>query len=407
MHGTRRDPAKFFFKRICTKYGDNNIPTLRAREGAPDRGAHNKVETLADHWVDVFNGRTDQPGDIKSYVDKFKDQWETQDLSDIDKAITEPEVMAAIGKWKLGKACGPDNISNEWYRDDAEQVVPILTRLYNVCLREDCIPESFLEAYIFSISKGGDTCNALNYRPIALLNTDYKVFTRILAWRVRKHLSKLVHDTQFGFVPGRNIHDTIDLLEAAKVVARQNGKLSNAQVLLLDFAKAYDSLDREFLREVLKAKGFPPKFIGLVQASHTNTSVRFMANGRLSNPMQVTSGIRQGCPLAPLFFIIAVDLLYDAISSEEKLRGVELSCGSYRDHINVAGYADDTAIYLESSDLQDIALEIVNCFSAVSGLRLNIKKSVAIRLGAPQQCILPAPDITARDCTAAQYKRCK
>ncbi|KAE8894268.1 hypothetical protein PF005_g3023 [Phytophthora fragariae] len=138
--------------------------------------------------------------------------------------------------------------------------------------------------------------------------------TRILAWRVRRYIADLVHSTQFGFVPGRTIHEAIDLLEAAKEQCRGGG-LTQAQVLLLDFAKAYDSLDRDFLMAVLKAKGFPPKFCRMIRVMHSGTSVQFMANGALSEKVAVTSGIRQGCPLAPLLFILAVDLLYDEVEA--------------------------------------------------------------------------------------------
>ncbi|KAG2789987.1 hypothetical protein PC116_g11273 [Phytophthora cactorum] len=109
------------------------------------------------------------------------------------------------------------------------------------------------------------------------------------------------------------IHDAINILEAAKKAAHNNETLSNAQVLLLDFAKAYDSLDRAYLFKILRAKGFPPLFIRAIQAMHQHTSVKFMANGTLSDSMSVISGIRQGCPLALLLFIIAVGPLYDAI----------------------------------------------------------------------------------------------
>jgi len=157
--------------------------------------------------------------------------------------------------------------------------VPVLTKLFNSCTEEGHTPRSFLEAFIFSIGKGGDRTNPLNYRPIALLNTDYKIFTRILAWRVRKFDDRLVNYRQCGFVPGRTIHEVTDLLEAAKEQCRSGGKLSCAQVLLLYFAKAYDSLDRAFLMAVLKAKGFPPKILAIIQAMHEHTTVQFMANG--------------------------------------------------------------------------------------------------------------------------------
>jgi hypothetical protein len=85
---------------------------------------------------------------------------------------------------------------------------------------------------------------------------------------------------------------------------------------MLDFAKAYDSYERAFLMAVLKAKGFPPQILAIIHTIHENTTVRFMVNGFTSEKMKLTSEIRQGCPLHPLLFIIAVDLLYDAIEHD-------------------------------------------------------------------------------------------
>ncbi|KAG3084880.1 hypothetical protein PI124_g13640 [Phytophthora idaei] len=267
-------------------------------------------------------------------------------------------------------------------RDNVERLTP---KLFNSFLNVDSTPQSFVGAFNFSISKGGDTSEALNYRPIALLNTDYKTFTRILAWRVRQHIEKLVSKTQFGFILGRNIHHAIDLLEAAMAVASESEELTQAQALLLDFAKAYDSLDREFLFEVLAAKGFPPKFIAIVRAIHNRTTVKFMANGGLSRAMDVSSGIRQGCPLAPLLFILAVDLLYDAIQDNAKLVGICLDEDKKDQQLKAAGCADDTVIYIADKEMQAKVLRTVHEFSRASGLKLNVKKSVVTRLAAHQQ----------------------
>lgn len=399
-----KSSTRHFFRRISTKYGDNTIPRLQSRARGGARKEHDQANVLAESWETIFNGVPSDKDNATEYIERMAKHWKAEDLSDVDEEITEIEVQAAIMKCKIGKACGPDELSNEWYRDNIENLVPILTRMFNDCLEDGIAPSSFLEAYIFSISKGGDKSNPLNYRPIALLNTDYKVFTRIMAWRVRRHIARLVKETQYGFIPGRTIHEAIDLFEAAKEACSKGEQLEEAQVLLLDFAKAYDSLDRDFLLKVLEAKGFPPKFCRIVRAIHTNTTVRFMANGSLSRAVQVSSGIRQGCPLAPLLFILAVDLLYDEIQNEQQIRGVPLrgsqdeTTGRQRDaELRVAGYADDTAIYVESKHMQAAAIAAVGRFSSVSGLMLNVKKSAAISLCGQEDMEMDENEIAPQD----------
>ncbi|KAE9361865.1 hypothetical protein PF008_g618 [Phytophthora fragariae] len=171
------------------------------------------------------------------------------------------------------------------------------------------------------------------------------------------------------------------MLEAAKEICKENGELTEAQVLLLDFAKAYDSLDRDFVMAILNAKGFPPKWCNIIRATHTNTTVQFLANGHLSDKVVVTSGIRQGCPLAPLLFIIAVDLLYDVIEGMEELEGIQLEGSLTKQPLKVAGYADDTAIYVAHRNMQKKVIEAVHQFSAIAGLKLNVQTSAAIDIG--------------------------
>ncbi|KAF1315281.1 reverse transcriptase, partial [Globisporangium splendens] len=142
--------------------------------------------------------------------------------------------------------------------------------------------------------------------------------------------------------------------------------MSRAIALLLDFAKAYDSLDRSFLAQALQHLGFPLKF--------------FIVNGSLSRKYNVTSGIRQGCPLTPLLFILALEVLYRKIEESDEIHGVELQAAGCATEVRLGGYADDTTIYL--SDPKDISavFAILDKYGAASGLRVNRHKSAVLPL---------------------------
>lgn len=119
--------TKHFFQRICTKYGDNVIPTLKHRKQGNARPIHDKADILADSWRTNFNGEASTKEDIEAYVARHKDNWAHEDLSDVDAEITEEEVAEAIRKCKREKACGPDDLTNECYQDHVESLVLILT----------------------------------------------------------------------------------------------------------------------------------------------------------------------------------------------------------------------------------------------------------------------------------------
>jgi hypothetical protein len=239
-------------------------------------------------------------------------------------------------------------------------------------------PRSFQEATVVCIPKVGRSVDPLAYRPISLLNTDYKVFTKIMTSRLKPLLPALVEPVQGGFVPGRNIHHVIDVFSAAQALARKHN--SPMVAVLLDIKKAYDSVNREFLFDCLASRGFPSRFMAAIRNTHAETEARFRVNGFLSEPVPMTRGIRQGCPLAPLLFILAIDPLYPRLLKDPRLEEPLPACPNVIP--SVAGYADDTGSYLASEDLVPVLEEVLSEYSQASGLSINTKKCYVIRLNA-------------------------
>ncbi|KAF1321216.1 reverse transcriptase, partial [Globisporangium splendens] len=287
---------------------------------------------------------------------------------------------AAVKKCKRGKAHGPDELGNDWYRDHCDEITGLFERLFNLWIPECVLPSSFSEALIHCIKKSVSAASPLDYRPIALLNSDYKIFTRIFVTRLRTVLPWLIHHMQAGFVPGRAIPTTIDVLLAAQQRATSDPAMSRAIALLLDFAKAYDSLDRSFLAQALQHLGFPLKFVHLVKVLHSQTTYKFIVNGFLSRKYNVTSGIRQGCPLVPLLFILALEVLYRKIEASDEIHGVELQAAGCATEARIGGYADDTTIYLSDPKDIDAVFAILDKYGAASGLRVNRHKSAVLPL---------------------------
>lgn len=111
------------------------------------------------------------------------------------------EINAALSRLKPGKAVGPDGFSSQWYRTLRADLVPILLKSFNYILQEGEISPSWREATISIIPKEGkDKRKCGNYRPISVLNLDYKLFTSILARRLEKLLPDLINLDQTGFI---------------------------------------------------------------------------------------------------------------------------------------------------------------------------------------------------------------
>ncbi|RAW38437.1 hypothetical protein PC110_g5302 [Phytophthora cactorum] len=231
--------------------------------------------------------------EVAGWIEEVTDP--TPDQCAVGNDITEVEVLAVIQACKAGKATGSGLLGNDWYRAE--------------------FSDTFFESknYFFCLKKGGDQRKALNYRPIALPNTDYKVFSRILAKRVRATSDERIRPNQNGFVPGRTIHETLHLFEDAQRCIEEDGEQTEAIDPLLKFMKAYGLISRDFLLKTVKRQGYPVQFIRTVGLLHEGTTATFRANGFASRKVSVASGIRQGCPLVPLLFILALDSLYREI----------------------------------------------------------------------------------------------
>lgn len=331
-------------------------------------------------WGPIMLRNIESPSATASFLGKSSPEPGLND-STVTAAISPADVCAALKKLKRGKAAGPDELNNTFYRDHADEVATIMAPLYNRWLECSVFPPSFGEANIQCLKKTTASALPLDHRPIALLNSDYKLFTKIIATRVRPLLSQTVHHAQVGFVPQRSIHTALDIFAAAKKAAVTDERQHGAIVLLLDFAKAYDSLQRPFLLSVLTWLGFSPRFVSVVAALHRNTTCRFIVSGYLSRKRDVRCGIRQGCPLAPpLLFILALDSVYRIIQARADIRGVRLSAGDRTTEIKVSGYANDTAVYLQVREAVEHVAAIMDEFAGVSGLTTNRAKSMVVEL---------------------------
>ena len=155
--------------------------------------------------------------------------------------------------------------------------------------------------------KNVSRANLANWRPITLLNTDYKILAKVLAKRLNTVLTKLIANDQCGFIKGRNIGTIIRTTD--DLINYVNSKQLPGLLVAIDFTKAFDTVSKKFILDSLKPHGFRPDFIHWVRTLIMQSESCTTHYGRTSEPFQVERGIRQGCPFSPLIFVLAVELL--------------------------------------------------------------------------------------------------
>eukprot|EP00775_Hariotina_reticulata_P015096 gene15096-biopygen1219 len=178
--------------------------------------------------------------------------------------VTEAEVAAAIAALAPGKAPGLDGIPGELFRRFKQPFARILSRLYSAIGSVNRVPAAFLDGMIVPVLKpGGILVDVDSYRPLQMLSYDYRLLAKVLANRLASAANSIIDPAQCAFVPRRSIGDSIRLLQllAPMLHAEQRA----AVVAFLDFRKAYDTVDREFLCSVAATLGAVDTFVSNMQ----------------------------------------------------------------------------------------------------------------------------------------------
>ena len=228
--------------------------------------------------------------------------------------------------------------------------------------------------------KDQDRCDLKNWRPISLLNVDAKIASKVIAERMKRVLPNLVHNNQTGYIPGRNISENIrsilDIMEYTKA------KKLPGLLLFIDFEKAFDSLEWEFLEKCLIRFGFGPDFIRWVSIFYNDIQSCIINNGLCSHYFKIGRGIRQGDPLSPYLFVTAVETLAITIRNQESIKGITINGLETK----LLQFADDTIAVLSDLDSARALFKILERFEKASGLKLNVTKTEAMWVGSLQNC---------------------
>ena len=137
----------------------------------------------------------------------------------------------------------------------------------------------------------------------------------------------------------------------------------NGVLLCLDFQKAFDTVNWEFIIKVLQKLNFGTKFIRWMEILYNDPSLVIKNNGWISKDVKINRGIRQGCPISALLFIIVVEILAINIRSNKNIKGYKIK----KLEVKISQYADDSTILLDDINSIKYVIDIVNKFGMVAG----------------------------------------
>jgi exonuclease III len=357
----------------------------------PGRG---QADLMVQYYAGISALKPCNAGDVQSVVAAIKvhgpvglPQEDVDLLSEMD--VTEEEVLRALKRSPSGKSPGLDGIPVELYRRGSSVMAPLLARVYSAMGRTGQMPHTVLDGLITSLHKTGDRTNPANYRPITLLNTDYRVLAKVLANRLLRCAGRLISPEQSAFLRGRHIGDGVMLLQLLPhAMARQ--RHAGAVVAFMDFKKAYDTVSREFLLEVLREYGLGAGFVRWVSMLLSNTRALATVNGYMSGKVHFGAGVRQGCPLAPVLYLFVAESLLRFLKAHE---GLGLVVAGQKLLANQ--FADDMQVFLHSLREVPTLVHAMLVFERASGQGLNHSKSSLLPIGPPHHNTPPALTLVA------------
>lgn len=296
----------------------------------------------------------------------------TEQNKRLNGPITEEEISKTISKLKANKMAGEDGYPAEWYKYFRHLLIPELKNCFNYVLTGGEIPPSWKRAVISVIHKPGkDKTECGSYRPISVLNIDYRVFTTILAKRFESVIPELTDTDQSGFVQNRQTHDNV------RRALHLFDKMKNIESIAvsLDAEKAFDSVDWNYLYLVLNRFGFNNKIITCIRNLYNSPSARIKINGDLSDPIYLQRGCRQGCPLSATFFALFIEPLAQAIRERKDISGITIGDQEHKACL----YADDILLTLSDPNVSlSSLLSLLIEFGTFSGYKLNLQKTQVI-----------------------------
>ncbi|XP_062080350.1 uncharacterized protein LOC133785111 [Humulus lupulus] len=243
------------------------------------------------------------------------------------------------------------------------------------CFETGNFPTELHGTTLSLIPKVANPSRAVDYRPVACCSTLWKCMAKLICKRIADILPDLVQPNQGAFVKGRSISHNIMIFQD---LIKNYGRTSTSSrcAIKIDLRKAYDTVDWDFLEDLLKALRFPMKFISWVMACVRNTSYFLLMNGRIQGKFKGGKGLRQGDPMSPLLFVLIMEYLtrslqLAALSSPFRYHPM---CKSLK-LINLC-FADDLLLFCKGYlPVVRAVKEVLDDFASATGLSINSDKS--------------------------------
>ncbi|WJZ83279.1 hypothetical protein VitviT2T_002974 [Vitis vinifera] len=340
---------------------------------------------MSEGIVNAFRTLLSNPGEWRPSLAGLQcEQLQNLDADALEVPFTEEEVHGALVGCSGDKAPGPDGFTMSFWQFAWDIVKEDVLRFFREFHEHGKFVKRLNTTFLVLIPKKMGAEDLRDFRPISLVGSLYKWLAKVLANRLKRAVGKVVSKAQGAFVEGRQILDAVLIAnEAIDSILKNN---ENGILCKLDIEKTYDNVDWSFILTVMKKMGFGEKWLGWIKWCISTASFSVLINGTPKGFFQSSRGLRQGDPLSPYLFVIAMEV-FSSFLKRAVDNGYISGCqvkgrnegGTQISHLL---FADDTLVFCQASQDQLTYLSwLLMWFEAASGMRINLDKSELIPVG--------------------------
>ena len=333
----------------------------------PDHAASIPPDIWTDHFTKLFTPSYDET-ELRSLFHDLKDRISL--FRDLDSDFTEKDIYDGINALKNNKCCGPDGIVNEMLKSAKYFLVKPLLKLFNLVLKEACVPAEWKQAHLTLIYKSGDKSSPNNYRGIAISSCLGKLFSKIMNNRLQNRLESNCEYTKFqcGFRKDHRTSDNIFILSQITRYYKSKGKKLYA--CFVDFQKAFDTVSRTGLFIKLINQKIGGNFLKTIKNMYENDSLAVKIGSRITKNIPCYQGVKQGDSLSSTLFNLFINDLPQIFNENNslpaKLEDITIGC---------LLYADDLVILSESHLGLQNSLNKLDQYCQKWKLKINTSKT--------------------------------
>lgn len=281
------------------------------------------------------------------------------------------EIELAIKELKNNKCPGEDKITNEIIKIGKSELIPPLLILFNKILTTEEIPSQWRKSQIILLFKKGSRTDIGNYRPISLIPTICKIFTKIIQRRIANTLELFQAEEQAGFRKNRSTIDHLHVVN--QLIEKANEYRITLYMCFVDYNKAFDSLEHTKIWEALEKANVEQKYIQVIKQIYKDNTASIQLE-REGESFPVGKGVRQGDPLSPDLFNCTLETVIQPLDWEEKDFGININGKK----ITNLRFADDVVLIAKTAEELQQQLIDLNHSSKRVGLTINHTKTKII-----------------------------